>query len=584
MSMRSPSTRACARRPRHYGDADAGDSSDDAGDRKRRQRARAPSRSGYPSDARLGAAAKLADLKAYLIRNGAAVPEDFGAWRRRRRALRVLAADPGAASTRRVAVAALHMYSRFDDFELDSDWAPLASSAAVFLPGSTKKATWAQYAADEWKWPFLHASSDADLAVVLVECARVTGADAGLGRHGSGGGARRSRRPRRGAGRRVAAGDRARVNRRRGGATDDVDLFLAAERALAADAAAAGHPAPHGALEAGDAAGHRPHRLRPRRAVFRPRRGRVRAPPRADLRGDLRRPRRRGGRRQGALAPRTVLDAYLGAEAGARSSSGARPALFDERAKARTPRAFAPPPARPLDRAPAAARAGRRRQLRQRRPAGARAAGAASVKATSVLMGYAADRFTRAAGLVNDAAASWRALGNTIQKGVLASVVAPHAEDEKSGDTQRDRGGRRRRPAAGCDRVIHAGIVAPRPRPPAAGGGGAGTALWQEPRRAIHCERAMAPPLEILCITTGGSIDKTYSSLASDFVCAAPVLKGLLRDVKCAHRVAFREICRKDSLELTDGDRDAIVAAVAGAAQTHVLVTHGTDTLWKTAR
>ena len=93
----------------------------------------------------------------------------------------------------------------------------------------------------------------------------------------------------------------------------------------------------------------------------------------------------------------------------------------------------------------------------------------------------------------------------------------------------------------------------------------------------------MAPPLEILCITTGGSIDKTYSSLASDFVCAAPVLKGLLRDVKSAHRVAFKEICRKDSLELTDGDRDAIVAAVAGAAQTHVLVTHGTDTLWKTA-
>ena len=87
----------------------------------------------------------------------------------------------------------------------------------------------------------------------------------------------------------------------------------------------------------------------------------------------------------------------------------------------------------------------------------------------------------------------------------------------------------------------------------------------------------MAPPLEILCITTGGSIDKTYSSLASDFVCAAPVLKGLLRDVKCAHRVAFKEICRKDSLELTDGDRDAVVAAVAGAAQTHVLVTHGTD-------
>ena len=89
--------------------------------------------------------------------------------------------------------------------------------------------------------------------------------------------------------------------------------------------------------------------------------------------------------------------------------------------------------------------------------------------------------------------------------------------------------------------------------------------------------------LDLLVVTTGGSIDKTYSSLASDFVCAAPVCKALLREVKCAHKTTFVEICRKDSLELTDGDRDAVVAAVAATPKTHILVTHGTDTLWKTA-
>ena len=38
---------------------------------------------------------------------------------------------------------------------------------------------------------------------------------------------------------------------------------------------------------------------------------------------------------------------------------------------------------------------------------------------------YAQIHWAKLQRLVNDAAASWRALGNTIQKDVLASVVAP---------------------------------------------------------------------------------------------------------------------------------------------------------------
>ena len=50
---------------------------------------------------------------------------------------------------------------------------------------------------------------------------------------------------------------------------------------------------------------------------------------------------------------------------------------------------------------------------------------ALGIKAYSVLMGYKHNRFTKAPGVANDAAASWRALGNTIQAEVLESVVKP---------------------------------------------------------------------------------------------------------------------------------------------------------------
>ena len=44
------------------------------------------------------------------------------------------------------------------------------------------------------------------------------------------------------------------------------------------------------------------------------------------------------------------------------------------------------------------------------------------------------------------------------------------------------------------------------------------------------------------------------------------------------------EILRKDSLDLTDADRESIVEAIASAPHTRVVVTHGTDTMTKTAR
>lgn len=88
------------------------------------------------------------------------------------------------------------------------------------------------------------------------------------------------------------------------------------------------------------------------------------------------------------------------------------------------------------------------------------------------------------------------------------------------------------------------------------------------------------PRRKILCITTGGSIDKIYSG---DFVVGPPAVRSVLRTVKCSLQVGFKELFRKDSLELTDEDRNSIVEAVKTAKESHVIITHGTDTMDKTA-
>lgn len=88
------------------------------------------------------------------------------------------------------------------------------------------------------------------------------------------------------------------------------------------------------------------------------------------------------------------------------------------------------------------------------------------------------------------------------------------------------------------------------------------------------------PRRKILCITTGGSIDKTYSG---DFVVGPPAVRSILRSCKCSHQVGFKELFRKDSLSLTDEDRTLVVETVKNSRETLIVVTHGTDTMYKTA-
>ena len=89
---------------------------------------------------------------------------------------------------------------------------------------------------------------------------------------------------------------------------------------------------------------------------------------------------------------------------------------------------------------------------------------------------------------------------------------------------------------------------------------------------------------ELLVVTTGGTIDKVYFDDKSDYQVGDPQIGGILRELGVAFRFTVIPIMRKDSLHITDSDRELIRATIAAQPMRHVLVTHGTDSMVETAR
>lgn len=87
--------------------------------------------------------------------------------------------------------------------------------------------------------------------------------------------------------------------------------------------------------------------------------------------------------------------------------------------------------------------------------------------------------------------------------------------------------------------------------------------------------------IEIL--TTGGTIDKVYFDANSKFEIGDSLLPELLTESNIHDGYEIHSLMRKDSLELTDADRQAILEAVKASASQRILITHGTDTMAQTA-
>lgn len=88
----------------------------------------------------------------------------------------------------------------------------------------------------------------------------------------------------------------------------------------------------------------------------------------------------------------------------------------------------------------------------------------------------------------------------------------------------------------------------------------------------------------ILVLTTGGTIDKIYFDALSDYKVGESVVAKLLQIGGVKRPFRIEEVTRKDSLELDAADRALIRERVLSAPESHIVITHGTDTMTDTAK
>lgn len=90
--------------------------------------------------------------------------------------------------------------------------------------------------------------------------------------------------------------------------------------------------------------------------------------------------------------------------------------------------------------------------------------------------------------------------------------------------------------------------------------------------------------MKIVFYTAGGTIDKIYFDAKSKYEVGESILGEILREGNVTFRYESKIIMQKDSLDLTDGDRDRIRKVIDAEKNRHIILTHGTDTMVKTAR
>ena len=91
-------------------------------------------------------------------------------------------------------------------------------------------------------------------------------------------------------------------------------------------------------------------------------------------------------------------------------------------------------------------------------------------------------------------------------------------------------------------------------------------------------------PHLIKIFTTGGSLDKGYSTAESAFVVLEPQITDVLREANVTFDYAVEPLFKKDSLEITAEDRLLILERVKKEHLERILITHGTDTMPETGR
>jgi L-asparaginase len=90
--------------------------------------------------------------------------------------------------------------------------------------------------------------------------------------------------------------------------------------------------------------------------------------------------------------------------------------------------------------------------------------------------------------------------------------------------------------------------------------------------------------MQIKIFTVGGTIDKIYFDKKSKYQVGEPAVEQVLQEANINFPYQIESILRKDSLDMTDDDRQLIFDKIAADDHKYIIVTHGTDTIIETAR
>ncbi|MEP6715773.1 MAG: asparaginase domain-containing protein [Terriglobia bacterium] len=92
--------------------------------------------------------------------------------------------------------------------------------------------------------------------------------------------------------------------------------------------------------------------------------------------------------------------------------------------------------------------------------------------------------------------------------------------------------------------------------------------------------------MKIHLVTTGGTIEKIYSEQSGQVENQAAKIDRYLHSLRLPDaQIEVTPLMNKDSLEMTDDDRDLVLAVVRSkVTDAPVIITHGTDTMVETGR
>lgn len=90
--------------------------------------------------------------------------------------------------------------------------------------------------------------------------------------------------------------------------------------------------------------------------------------------------------------------------------------------------------------------------------------------------------------------------------------------------------------------------------------------------------------MKITLIATGGTLAKRYEPQQGELVITSSndYLPSLLTYVSHNHQITVVDIIRKDSLDMTDDDRE-LIAQTLVTSDEYIIILHGTDTMHESA-